>query len=197
MTPMDRLRAIVGDEDGRVEPRRKYLSRFMILDWKEQLLETTAARQQTLQKWWDPLVASVREMHEAGMEILAGSDVAVLNIFPGSSLHDEMQLFVTALGMTPAEALDRATRRSARFLGIGDSVGTVERGKIADLVLLDADPLADISNTRKIAAVVLRGTLYDTSGIATLLADVAAAPDRKIDDWGRTGQEGGTRARGS
>ncbi len=129
----------------------------MILDWKEQLLETTPDGSRCSRKWWDPLVASVREMHEAGIDILAGSDVAVLNIFPGSSLHDEIRLFVTALGMTPAEALDRATRRSARFLGVGDSVGTVERGKIADLVLLEADPLADISNTRKIAAVVLRG----------------------------------------
>jgi predicted amidohydrolase YtcJ len=186
---VDRLRAIVDDEGGQVEPRRKYLSRFMILDWKEQLLETSVERQQALQALWGPLVATVREMHEAGMEILAGSDVAVLNIYPGSSLHDEMQLFVTALGMTPAEALERATRRSARFLGIGDSVGTVERGKIADLVLLEADPLADVSNTRRIAAVVLRGTLYDASGISTLLAGVAAAPDRKIDDWGRTGRK--------
>ncbi len=189
LVSVDRLRAIVDDEGGQVEPRRKYLSRFLILDWKEQLLETSAERQQALRDLWGPLVASVREMHEAGMEILAGSDVAVLNIYPGSSLHDEMQLFVTALGMTPAEALERATRRSARFLGIGDSVGTVERGKVADLVLLEADPLADISNTRKIAAVVLRGTLYDTSGISTLLAGVAAAPDRKIDDWGRTGRK--------
>jgi imidazolonepropionase-like amidohydrolase len=191
LTPVDRLRVVVDDDGGRVEPRRKYLSRFLILDWKEQFLETTEERQQDLRKWWDSLVASMREMHEAGMELLAGSDVGVLNVYPGSSLHDELQLFVKEIGMTPAEALDRATRRSARFLGLGDSIGTIERGKIADLVLLDADPLADISNTRKITAVVLRGTLYDTSGLAKLLADVAAAPDRKVDDWGRTAKKPG------
>ena len=129
---------------------------------------------------------NAREMHEAGVELLAGSDVAVLNVYPGSSLHDELQLFVTALKMTPVEALERATRRSARFLGLGDSIGTIERGKIADLVLLDGDPLSDISNTRRIASVVLRGVLYDRHGIERLLEAVAAAPDLKVDDWGRT-----------
>lgn len=81
------------------------------------------------------------------MDVLVGSDVGVLNIFPGYSTHDEMALFVSELGMTPAEVIERATRRSARFLRISDSVGTVERGKVADLVLLEADPLEDIRNT--------------------------------------------------
>ena len=63
--------------------------------------------------------------------------------------------------MTPAEVIERATRRSAQFLGIDESVGTIERGKVADLVLLDADPLLDIRNIRRISAVVLRGELYD------------------------------------
>ena len=173
-----------------VEPRRRYLSKFTILDWKEQLLETTPERQQEIRKLWDPLVRSAREMHEAGIELLAGSDVAVLNIFPGSSLHDELKLFVTDLKMTPAEALERATRRSARFLGIGDSVGTIERGKVADLVLLDADPLRDITNTRRIAAVLARGVVYDKAGLARLLETVAASPDLKVDDWGRTRRPG-------
>lgn len=115
-----------------------------------------------------------------------GSDVAVLNIYPGFSLHDEMALFVSELGMTSAEVIERATRRSARFLRISDSVGTVERGKVADLVLLEANPLEDIRNTRRITAVILRGTLYDTNGIKQILATVRAAPDRRIDDWGRT-----------
>jgi len=88
--------------------------------------------------------------------------------------------------MTPAEVLERATRRSAKFLGISDQTGTIENGKIADLVLLDADPLADIHNTRRIAAVILRGTVYDSKGIERLRDAVRAAPDRQKDDWGRT-----------
>jgi imidazolonepropionase-like amidohydrolase len=186
LAPIDRLRAIVADDEGRVEPRRRYVSKFTILDWKEQLAETTMERQQAIRKLWDPLVMYAREMHEAGVDLLAGSDVAVLNIYPGSSLHDELQLFVSKVGMTPAEALDRATLRSARFLGIGDSVGTIERGKIADLILLEADPLQDIANTQRIAAVMSRGVFYDKAGLARLFEAVAAAPDIKNDDWGRT-----------
>jgi imidazolonepropionase-like amidohydrolase len=185
MAPIDRLRAIVDDEDGRVEPRRKYLSKYMILDWREQLAETTAARQGAFRKVWDAILRDVREMHRAGMEVLAGSDVSVLNVYPGSSLHDEMAIFVRSLGMRPAESLDRATRRSARFLGLADSVGTIEPGKIADLVLLDASPLADINNTRQIASVIMGGRLFDRDALQKILADVERARDRRADDWGR------------
>ena len=75
-----------------------------------------------------------------------------------------------------------------RFLRIADSVGTVERGKIADLVLLDADPLLDITNTGRIAAVVLRGQFYDRDGLEKIRAQVLAAPDLTVDDWGRGGR---------
>ena len=182
----ERLRAIAEDDEGKIEPRRAYLSKYVVLDWREQVEEATDQRRQLLRKIWDEVVRrDLREMHEAGMDVLVGSDVAVLNIYPGSSIHDEMALFVSELGMTPAEVLERATSRSARFLRIADSVGTVERGKVADLVLLDANPLQDIRNTRRIAAVVVRGTFYDTQGIRQLLEAVRAAPDRRIDDWGR------------
>jgi imidazolonepropionase-like amidohydrolase len=184
-TPIDRLRAMVDDDEGRVEPRRRYVSLFLVKDWKEQLLEVSAERQTAYRGAWESILRNLREMHEAGMDVLAGSDVAVLNVFPGSTLHEELALFVKELGMTTAEALDRATRRSAKWLGLGDSIGTVERGKVANLVLLDANPLDDIANTRRIAAVVLRGVVHDKAGIETLLAAVEAAPDRRTDDWGR------------
>lgn len=87
--------------------------------------------------------------------------------------------------MTPAEAIERATRRSAKFLRIGDSVGTVERGKIADLVLIDGNPLLDITNTRRILAVILRGQYYDRGDLDKILAQVLAADDLKTDNWGR------------
>ncbi|HEV2884965.1 MAG TPA: amidohydrolase family protein, partial [Pyrinomonadaceae bacterium] len=185
--PTERLRAVVEDENGQLDPRRQYLSKFLILDWREQVSEANDQRRNFLRKIWEDVVRrDLREMHEAGMDLLVGSDVPVLNIFPGFSFHDEMALFVSELGMTPAEVIERATRRSARFLRISDSVGTVERGKVADLVLLEANPLEDIRNTRRITAVILRGTLYDTDGIKQILAAVRAAPDRRIDDWGRT-----------
>ncbi|MCA1564017.1 MAG: amidohydrolase family protein [Acidobacteria bacterium] len=183
----DRLRTIVEDDEGRIDHRRGYLSKYLVRDWREQVSEASDERREALRKIWEEVVRrDLREMHEAGMDLLVGSDVAALNIYPGFSLHDEMALFVTELGMTPEEVIERATRRSARFLGIGDTVGTVERGKVADLVLLDADPLLDIRNIRRISAVIQRGELYDRAGLERMLAAVRAAPDRTTDDWGRT-----------
>ena len=127
-----------------------------------------------------------REMHAAGMDLLAGSDVAVLNIFPGSSLHDEMALLVREIGLTPAEAIARTTGRSAAFLGVGDSIGTVKRGKIADLLLLDADPTVDIAHSRRIGGVFVRGRHYGPEHLDALRVMVRNADDRRVDDWGRT-----------
>jgi imidazolonepropionase-like amidohydrolase len=116
---------------------------------------------------------------------MAGSDVAVLNIFPGLSLHEELRLFVDSVGMSPMEALESATRRPAEWLGLADSVGTIAPGKVADLVLLDANPLQNIANTRRIAAVVIRGRLLDRNGLDALLASVATMPDLRVNDWMR------------
>jgi hypothetical protein len=186
----ERLRAVVEDDEGRIDPRRGYLSKYLVLDWREQVSEASDERREALRKIWNEVVRrDLREMHESGMDVLVGSDVAALNIYPGFSLHDEMVLFVTELGMTPADVIERATRRSAQFLGIDESVGTIARGKVADLVLLDADPLLDIRNTRRISAVVLRGELYDRAGLERIMAAVRAAPDRKIDDWGRNARK--------
>jgi imidazolonepropionase-like amidohydrolase len=185
LTPLERLRAIVEDDAGTVETRRPYLSKFLILDWREQFTEQSVEGQKEFGKFADQGALAVREMHEAGMDVLAGTDTGVINLFPGSSLHDELALFVKVVGMTPSEAIERATRRSARFLRIGDAVGTIERGKIADLVLIDADPLIDIANTRRISAVILRGQYFDRAGLERLRTQVLEAPDLKIDEWGR------------
>jgi len=186
LAPLDRLRAIVDDDAGAVEPRRRYLSRFLILDWREQLLEQSPEGQQRQRAGLEPRTREYREIHETGMDLLAGTDAGVLNVYPGSSLHDELALLVKHVGMTPAEAIDRATRRSARALRLADSVGTLERGKIADLLLLDADPLGDIANTRRIAGVVLRGQFFDRAGLEKITAQVRSSPDIRADDWGRT-----------
>ena len=101
--------------EGKIDPRQRYLSKYLVLDWREQLLEKTDGRLQAWRKVWEDVIRrDLREMHEAGMDLLVGSDVAALNIFPGYSIHDEMALFVTELGMTPAEVIERATSRSAK-----------------------------------------------------------------------------------
>ena len=177
--------ALVNDTGAAVHPVRPYLSRFLLLDWREQVQELSPERRAYFDEAWPVILAHVREMREAGVRLMAGSDVAVLNIFPGWSLHDELALFVDSIGMPPREALARATRVPAEWLGLADSVGTVEQGKVADLVLLDANPLRDITNTRRIAAVFLRGRLFQQDDLDGLLAQVAAARDQGVNDWVR------------
>jgi imidazolonepropionase-like amidohydrolase len=183
--PAAYYQALMGDTTGAVHPLRPYLSAFTILDWKEQQEENTPERRAALVPYFQTGLKHVREMREAGVRLMTGSDVAVLNIFPGESLHEELRLFVDSLGMRPLEALESATRRPAEWLGLADSVGTIAPGKVADLVLLDADPLIDIRNTRRIAGVVLRGRLFGRAELDALLASVKAMPDVRVNDWVR------------
>jgi hypothetical protein len=103
-----------------------------------------------------------------GVPIMSGSDTPNAYIFPGFALHDELELLVAA-GLTPLQALQAATINPARFLNATDSLGTVEAGKLADLVLLEANPLEDIANTQRIRAVVLNGRLLDREALDALL----------------------------
>ncbi|SFN54444.1 Amidohydrolase family protein [Pseudonocardia ammonioxydans] len=100
--------------------------------------------------------ATVAAMDQAGVRLLAGTDSVGPGLFPGASLHLELEQLVAA-GLTPLRALRCATVEPARFLGRGGWAGTVEADRVADLVVLDADPLADIRNTRRIHAVVVDG----------------------------------------
>lgn len=103
--------------------------------------------------------AFLRQLHRAGARLLAGTDAGIGLTSPGTSLHDELQMFVDA-GLTPYEALSAATREAAEFLQRTDEIGTLAVGRRADILLLSANPLTDIRNTRRVAGVVLRGALY-------------------------------------
>ncbi|HEY6767016.1 MAG TPA: amidohydrolase family protein [Candidatus Sulfotelmatobacter sp.] len=117
----------------------------------------------------------VDEMHRAGIPFLAGTDTPPgVYVFPGFSLHEELQRFVAA-GFTPMEALQTATLNPARFLGMEDRMGTIEKGKLADMILLDANPLDDIRNTQKIAAVFANGRYFSRSDLEKMLEAVAVA----------------------
>jgi imidazolonepropionase-like amidohydrolase len=117
--------------------------------------------------------------HRLGVPLLAGTDGGIPWVYPGISLHDELAFFVRA-GLTPAEALRTATSNPARFLDREGDFGSVTRGKLADLVLLDADPLRDIANTRTVRAVILDGQLFDQATLRRLLDGVA--------DWAQRAQ---------
>ncbi|MGB9402924.1 MAG: amidohydrolase family protein [Candidatus Acidiferrales bacterium] len=117
----------------------------------------------------------VRKLHAAGVPFLAGTDTpAGVDVIPGLSLHGELLRFVDA-GFTPLEALQTATINPARFLGRTADFGTVEKGKIADLVLLDANPADDIRNTRKIAGVILAGRYFSRRDLDELLSEAQQA----------------------
>jgi hypothetical protein len=122
----------------------------------------------------------VQAMHEAGIPILAGTDTPGLQRPPGFSLADELELLVRT-GFTPMEALQAATIQPARFLDAADSLGTVEQGKVADLVLLDADPLTDIANVGSVRAVILGGKFHDSEALDRMLAGVRAL----VEGWRR------------
>ncbi|HEX6630628.1 MAG TPA: amidohydrolase family protein, partial [Gemmatimonadaceae bacterium] len=115
-------------------------------------------------------------LQRAGVLVLAGTDAGFLNsyVYPGIGLHQELELMVAA-GLTPLQALQGATINGARFLKREAHAGTVERGRVADLVILDGDPLRDIRATRDIHAVVLKGRYLDRAALDAMLQQVERA----------------------
>jgi len=105
---------------------------------------------------------------------MTGTDLGGAYVFAGFSVHHEMELLVRA-GLTPLEALQAATRNPAIFLGEEKLAGTIEVGKIANLVLLEASPLEDIRNTKRINAVILKGRYLSNQKLQTLLDQAEAA----------------------
>jgi hypothetical protein len=117
-------------------------------------------------------------MFANGVPLLAGSDSMNPYIFPGFSIHDELAYFVES-GVTPLGALQAATLNPALFMNAKEKYGSVTPGKLADLVLLDADPLADIHNTSKISEVFLAGEVFDRARLDRLISTARDAPSQK------------------
>jgi imidazolonepropionase-like amidohydrolase len=167
------------EEDLVNDPRLKYMPLFNKDSWNPKnnvrVALATGERRADFKKVCEKNLAIVGAMGRAGVGLLAGTDTtAMAYCFPGFGLHDELAVFVQA-GLSPMQALQTATYNAAKCLGKLDSMGTVERGKVADLVLLDANPLQDISNTKKIAAVVVGGKIFDKTALQKMLAQVEAA----------------------
>jgi hypothetical protein len=130
------------------------------------------AKRKSENLWWTTQKLLVTRMHMEGIKFLAGTDSACEGGLPGYSLHQELQLLVET-GFTPFAALQTATINPAKFMRREKDLGTIETGKLADLVLLDANPLTDISNTRKINAVVVHGRLLKRKDLDEILNKVA------------------------
>ena len=101
-------------------------------------------------------------IRRVGIPLVAGTDLGSSGIVPGVSLHDELELLAEA-GFTTAEVLRAATMAPAQLLGMSDSLGQARPGYLADLVLLEADPLADIRNTRRIVTIIRAGVPLDSA----------------------------------
>jgi imidazolonepropionase-like amidohydrolase len=140
--------------------------------WEGLLESETAAQLQSILRPVPSLeLENVRLANQAGVTLLAATDVDFPLGIPGFSLHEELVRLVEA-GLTPLQSLQAATLNPARVLGLADSLGTIEPGKLADLVLLDANPLDDIRNTQQIRAVVADGQLYRRADLDRLVAGV-------------------------
>lgn len=113
-------------------------------------------------------MATVKQMHKAGVKLLAGTDATSNIDLPGFSLHDELDLLVQA-GLSPLEALQTATIHPAEFFDTEAEQGSIAVGKVADIILLDADPLADIRNSRAINTVISRGQVFERQTLDRVL----------------------------
>ena len=156
-----------------LERDEKWLSAFGCLSQERQKIvqtfrekEITNTHDDTEKKW---TLETVGLMHKAGVKFLAGTDCPASPYYtPGLALHYELRAMVLA-GLSPLEALQTATINPAKFFDISDECGSIEVGKIADIVLLEADPLADINNSHTIAAVILRGRVFDQQALDKIL----------------------------
>jgi len=179
--PLDDVRAIAEDRAGEIDPRNQYVSRAIRRSWLETVeLNARDPERPTPEIIRQTLSGSnefLREARQAGVKMLAGTDVPTTGTFLGFSLHDELALLVETFGLTPMEALRSATALPAAFLGLDATVGTIEVGKHADLVLLDADPLADVANTRRIDTVIARGRVFDRATREQILSEMVVVPE--------------------
>lgn len=176
-----RSSAFFNDPDFRRDQRLKYMPRQLRASWNpaNDFRFNTRTTEDFLlaRSVYKKQIEVVGLMRRAGVEILAGTDVLNPFCFPGFSLHDELAILVEA-GLSPMEALQTATLNPARFLGKEKDFGSIAQGKIADLVLLEANPLEDIRNTTKISSVVTNGRLLDRNALDKLLMQVEATAQK-------------------
>jgi imidazolonepropionase-like amidohydrolase len=158
-------------------PEMRYVAPETRAQWaevKESMLQETGSTPESARRTIAMRRKLIKALHAAGAGLLLGSDAPQIYNVPGFSTHRELESLVAA-GLTPYQALETGTRNIAKYFGTEREMGTVEQGKRADLILLEADPLADIRNTTKRAGVMVRGRWLPQAEIERRLAAVAKA----------------------
>jgi imidazolonepropionase-like amidohydrolase len=172
---MENLAPAVSLEALQQRREMRYVSRDTQSKWaevKRTLLQETGSTAESVAKTMDIRRKLIRALHQEGAGLLLGSDAPQIYNIPGFATHRELESLVGA-GLTPYEALETGTRNVATFFGTLRTTGTIEVGKQADLILLDANPLTDIRNTGKQSGVMVRGRWLPKAEIETRLAAIA------------------------
>ena len=173
LMPYEESKRRLNDDKGRLDFRRKFVHGYLVKDWKEQIEEKLEGYSAAIAKELPNLYNDLKGLYAAGVRFLAGTDVAVVFMYPGFSLHDELAALVRQVGLTPMDALRAATHNPTLYFRNDKIIGSIQKGFVADLVLLDADPLANIANTQRICGVISRGRWFDRSSLNELLKKAA------------------------
>jgi imidazolonepropionase-like amidohydrolase len=162
----------LNDVSGKIDPHRKYVCGYLVDDWREQVEEKKGEENaiEAFRKEMPGILRDLRGMREANVPFLAGTDVGVAFMYPGISLHDELEAEVHDLGFSPMEVLRNATYNPHAFYRDKQEQGAIAKGQAADLVLLNGDPLSDIRNTRLMEGVIVHGEWLDRAALDGLLA---------------------------
>lgn len=162
------------DSAGKKDPRNRFISDKLRHVWQLAYDTKYLNGSQDWKLFFRKSAMDLREAYRHKVPILAGTDLGVILVYPGSSIHEEMKLMVEKIGMGPADALRAATIHPAMFFKMHDSLGTIAPGKLADLILLDANPLSDIHHTQRIDAVIMNGQYFDKLTLNRMLSQAAS-----------------------
>ena len=180
----DSVKALIADSAGVRDARRRLLSEQLVQEWGFDIAPKQRLSDAALRGWCgfvNRTLADLTAMHKAGIPILPGTDLSTVALFPGWSLHDELQTLVDGGVFSPGDALRSATSLAARYAGQAEQVGTVEAGKRADLLLLGADPTVSIAALRELEMVIVNGKVLDRATLLKLRGGVPLKYEAGVD----------------
>lgn len=164
----------IRDSTGKKDPRNKFVSDKLRHVWQLAYDSRYLNGPQDWKAFFRKSAMDLRVAYKHKVRMLAGTDLGVILVYPGSAIHEEMALMVEKIGMTPADALRAATMHPAMFFKMQDSLGTIAPGKLADLILLGANPLSNIHHTQRIDAVIMNGQYFDKVALNRMLSQAAS-----------------------